>query len=936
MNNTFNKILSKYSLTLIILLSVVQIGFAQSMAADSTIKKGVLPNGMTYYLHATSVVKEVASYYLIQNVGSALEEDHQMGLAHFLEHMAFNGTAAFPEKTFLKKMEANGLVFGRDINAYTSLDETVYNINNVPTTPEMTQTGLQILHDWSNDLLLADHEIDAERGVIKEEWRTRMNGQARVMDQLSKVTYGHSKYAHRSPIGDMKVVENFKYQDLKDFYHDWYRTDLQAIAVIGDFDLNEMESNIKTLFNSIPALVDPKDRIYVRIEDNEKMQYGIAMDEEVTSAGSVFLIRHEVDTTRDLQADLKQSLLNSMIINMLNLRIQDIWMTPESPFVRAGSGYGRLTRLHEVFSLSIQPKKDQQQEAFSTAMKEVIAAKRFGFSRTELDRAIAKVFNDYENYISGLDTRSHQMIAGIIMDNFLRKESMSDIHSEFELVREYLEEISLDDIRIRLNDIYTSNNRALVVTGVEGENNLTEDEAIQIITDIENDPHLKPVQKSETNKSLMDEVNLSIGSISGLIQNEIGYSSYVLSNGMKVHFKRVDYKKNSIALEAISKGGSSLVMDADLASSLIVGNLYHASGLGDFSASELRKELTGKSAYLTPTIRTTSESFVGSSSINDIETLMQLLHLSFVKPRFDESSFEVVIQGLRNQLQRLSEDNRKKFQDSIKVAKYGIGQPRKPLFTEDLINQMSFEQIKKVYQERYHNPADFGIFITGDITKEVLEPLLSKYIANLPVSETFEDWEDNWVPWKSNQIEKEVHLTMDHPKSSVVLSMERNIEYSMKNKLLTEILQRMLTLRYTETLREEEGGTYGAGVIGELIDEPREIASLSIFFDCNPEMVDELVEIATTEMDKIKDGEIRSEEFENTIKAMLKARQEARQTNEYYMKVIKNQELNSYNIDDSKNFEEILESMTVKDLQQFAKTISSQNRFGRFVLRPMR
>jgi zinc protease len=411
------------------------INLEMPLPEEQSIKKGVLENGMTYYIHDTKVTKDVASYYIIQNVGSVLEKDNQQGLAHFLEHMAFNGTRDFPGKGILDKMQEHGLVFGKDINAYTSFDETVYNINNIPTTPELIDTGLSVLHNWSNYLSLTDEEIDSERGVVKEEWRTRQSGGMRVLQQTIGTMFNNSIYSERLPIGKMDIVEGFEYTALRDFYYDWYRTDLQAIAIIGDVNVDEIEQKIKTLFSTIPAVKNPIERTEVRIEDNEELIYDMGMDKEVTSSNIAFAIRHDKSLKNETLGDLKESLLNGMVTSIISTRLDEINQKPESPLLYAAVNYGSLSRLNNQFSARIVPKPNMQYKAFELVISEINRAVKFGFTKAEIGRVVAEYTGSYENQIAGLGNRSHGQIVRAMQTNYLENAHITDLSKEFEVAK---------------------------------------------------------------------------------------------------------------------------------------------------------------------------------------------------------------------------------------------------------------------------------------------------------------------------------------------------------------------------------------------------------------------------------------------------------------------------------------------------------------------
>ncbi|MCK5814494.1 MAG: insulinase family protein [Flavobacteriaceae bacterium] len=917
-------------------ISAQTINLNDPLPTDTRFKKGVLENGMTYYLHSTDVTKDVASYYIIQNVGSILENEDQRGLAHFLEHMAFNGTENFNGKEFLNTMQERGLVFGRDINAYTSFDETVYNVNNVPTTPEMTKIGLQILHDWSNYLLLTDEEIDSERGVIKEEWRTRQSGGMRVLEKTFPVRFNNSKYAYRFPIGLMSVVDNFEYKALRDFYHDWYRTDLQAIAIVGDFDVAEMEKKIIAKFSEIPAVENPLKRKMVRIPDNEELMFVMAMDEEVATSTISFNIRHDKSLEDQTVGDLKEGLIDMMINSMISTRINELSQNPEATFLWAGISYrDAWAVLHKEFGVSIGPKPDQQHAAFKEVLTEVIRATNFGFTKAEIDRTIIQLSSYYENKIAKIDDVSHASIIRTIQSNYLENAHMTDIVKEFELVKVIFDELKAEEIQARLQEMYAQKNRYITVTGVEGRKNLTKEDALAIILSVENDASIEAYAEESGDKSLMDGVNLTVGKIVSTEKNEkIEATTFTLSNGIKVHYKFVDKNKDDVKLQAISDGGKSLIDPADFASNEFVENVIQMSGLGEFSSTDLPKLLAGKTANSSFSIGEITEGISGSSNTKDVETMLQLVNLRFTHPRFDESSYKVFMQQLDSYLIRKGADIKSKISDSLTVTLYGNNNPKNRILTKEYVSEVSFETMKNIYNNRFANAADFEFFIVGDVKQEDLTPLLEQYIASIPTDESRENWKDNKAQWIQKNTDKDIYLVMENPKATVRFAVKNEMKYSLKNAQLMKTLGDVLQLRFTETLREEEGGTYGARSWGSLSKEPKEQGYLSISFDCNPDKVDDLVKIVNDEVQAIADGKIQQVDLDKTLKSYLKGREEAKNYNNYEMALLKNYVLEGYNMNDSANFEDIVNAITVKDLQKIAKKLLKSSSSFEIVFKP--
>lgn len=911
------------------------INFKTPLPEDQSIKKGVLENGLTYYIHKTTVTKDVASYYIIQNVGSVLEKDNQQGLAHFLEHMAFNGTKDFPGKGILDKMQEHGLVFGRDINAYTSFDETVYNVNNIPTTPELIDTGLSILHNWSNYLSLTEKEIDSERGVVKEEWRTRQNGGMRVLQQNIGTMFNNSIYSKRLPIGKMDVIEGFKYKALRDFYHDWYRTDLQAIAVIGDINTDEIEAKIKKLFSTIPAVKKPIKRTEFRIPDNKELIYDMGMDKEVTSSSISFGIRHNKSLKNETIADLKESLLNGMATSIISTRLNEINQKPDSPLLFASVRYGSLSRLNNEFSARIVPKPNMQHKAFELVISEINRAVKFGFTKAEISRIIAQYTSSYENQIAGLGNRSHGQIVRGIQTNYLENSHITDIKKEFEIAKVIFGQLTQKELLNQIQKLYLKNNRSIVVTGVKGNKNITKDEALKIINTIENDKTLKGYAEETNVKNLMSGVNLVPGSIISEKQDkEIGSTIFTLSNGVQVHYKFVNKNKNDVKLSAVSYGGQSLLSKEDLPSTLLLGNVIQMSGLGEFSAIDLPKVLAGKKASSRTSVGNTSETVSGSSSTKDVETMMQLVNLRFTKPRFDENSYKVLMQQVEAFLIRKSEQLQSKMQDSVTTILYGKNHPTERLFDKKLMSEMSFDKMKAIYSSRFGNAGDFKFFIVGDVSKETIKPLLEKYIASIPTTNEREEWKDNSVDWINNKIDKDVFLEMKDPKTSVRVVIKNDMKYSLKNSILMRAMGDVLQLRYTESLREEEGGTYGARTRGSISRRPTQEATISVNFDCNPDLAEKLIAIVHKEIKALEKGDIKQADLDKTLTNFLKAREESRNYNRFEMSLLKNSVLEGYNMNDPKNYEDIVKSITIKDLKNITKRLLKNNKSYEIVFKP--
>ncbi|RXP46576.1 insulinase family protein [Lutibacter sp. HS1-25] len=915
--------------------SAQNLNLDEPLPIDKTIKKGVLPNGMTYYIKSTDVVKEAASYYIIQNVGSILENDDQQGLAHFLEHMAFNGTESFPGKSILNTLQKHGAVFGKDINAYTSFDETVYNLNNIPTKDDLIDTCLTILNDWSNYLLLTDEEIDAERGVIKEEWRSRQNGQMRLYNTSLPITFNYSKYAYRLPIGLMSVVEEFNYKALRDFYHDWYRTDLQAIAVVGDINVDEVEQKIIEKFSKIPAVENPRERFVVDIPDNKEMLYSLGMDSEISTANISFGIRHKNSLEAETVADLKQSLLEGMVMSMLSSRIREQAQKSDATFLNAYTSFGSMTRTTNSFNVGISPKTNQQKEAFYQVFTEVVRAVKFGFIQSEIDRAIVQLKSSYENQIATKDAITHKWIVGSMQNNYLENKTICDIEQEYEIAKQIFDGITIEELHNTIKRLYTQENRYLNVTGVEGQDNLTEEQAKKAIKEIESNSTIEPYFEDLIGKTLVSDITINEGEIAKTETNsEIGATTFILSNGVKVHYKFVDKEKDRVTLNGYSYGGESLLNDDDLPSASLMRDLMQMSGLGDFSSTDLKKILAGKTANVNVNLGEITENFFGNSNTKDVETMLQMLHVYFVKPRFDEEAFKVLGNNLDNYLARRSKDVGEQMRDSMKVTIYGKNNPKEAIFNKDFVSKISFDKIKAIYNDRFGDASDFEFYIVGDVTEAQLKPLLKKYVASIPTDNTTEVFKDNGAEWISNKIDEDIYLTMADPKAKVNIAYKKELPYTIENSLYTNALGGVLQLRITETVRESEGGAYSPRAYATFFREPKSKAFISVSFDCNPDLADKLVEIVKDELQKMANGEINEDDLFKIKTNFIKEREQSKDKNAYDLQLLTAFYRYGYNMNNSENFEDIVNNMSIKNIQQIVKQVISEGQSYEIVFKP--
>ena len=682
-----------------------QINWNEALPTDSKVLVGKLPNGMTYYLRHNEEPKERASFYIIRNAGALLENDDQDGLAHFLEHMAFNGSKNFPGNSMIATLERHGISFGGNLNAYTTQDETVYNISSVPVKDEaLIDTCLLVLHDWSYYLTLSDEEIDEERGVITEEWRTRNNSSSRMRNQIMPVILKGSKYAERDVIGDLNVIQNFKPEVIREFYHKWYRTDLQAIAIVGDFDVAKMEQKIKDVFSSIPAIKNPEKRPFFEIPSHEETYYVLATDKEATSSGIQYMRvfrdeENDGDGTVTYQ-DIKNGLMANFFNSMVGSRISEMIQKGDAPFLSASIGYGGMARGYSSYTLSATAKPNQEKEALEAVIRENERIIQHGFTQSELDRVKTNTLVGLRSALKGADKINNEQYIKDMQANFLEKAGMVTIQDYVAAAEKIIPLITAEEVAAQVKKWWTPDNRSIVIMGPsEGVTHLTEKEARDIIAATEGKA-VEAYKDNVVSGSLIAEdlTGSKIVAVKELPQ--FNAEEWTLANGAKVIYRKADFEKDNVALSAYSAGGSSLYEDLDLlAAASEVGGFVGAYGLGDYDAIALRKVLTGKKAGCSVAIGSLYETVSGSATPQDFETMMQLLYLRFQKPRFDSQAHDVIIERNRIRVKQMEGQPQKMMQDSISMIAADYN-PRVMLYNDAYLDKLTLDKMEKVYRDR--------------------------------------------------------------------------------------------------------------------------------------------------------------------------------------------------------------------------------------------
>lgn len=921
----------KYSIRLmaaLLLLFSLSTAFSQSAAdlklpLDPEVKYGVLDNGMTYYIRNNSEPRDRASFYMIQNVGAILEDDSQNGLAHFLEHMAFNGTKNFPGKGILNTLEKHGVKFGYNINAFTSQDETVYNLSEVPTNkPGLLDTCLLVLNDWSNYLLLAEDEIEAERGVISEEWRTRRNAGFRMMKASMPYIYNNSKYAERDVIGDLEVIRNFEYDELRDFYHDWYRTDLQAIAVVGDFDAGEMEEKVIALFSKIPAVENPQERSVTMIPDNEELIFGVVTDKEADQSNISIYIRSFVASPGVENVEqLREEYIEQLFNRVMSQRISELLQKGEPPFVAGNIVRTSLTRNYDMTAIAVIAKTNEEALALSAILEEVERVKRHGVTAGELERAKSHLLNRMENRVKEKDKITHDQYAREYQSHYLGNNAFMDIEMEFQVMQALFNSITTDDIAQQLPGWFSTKNNVMVISGPESAEvqHLSEQEAMAILSDSKT-MEVAPYEDVEVATSLIETPNAAGEVVDNKEIPALEAEEWTLSNGAKVVYRFADYEKDNISFRAVSPGGSSLY-DADYVPSMeMLSSLVPFYGVGEYDQTTLQKMLTGKTVELNLQLDALTEGMQGSASPKDFETLMQLIHLRFTAPRFDEEAHAAITGRYLAFVENMNKNPQKIMSDSLSLILTDY-HPRTRVMDAGFIKDVQLQQIQEVYTDRFNDASDFTFFFVGNIQKEELVPYVEQYIATLPSTGRKEQWIDREVNEPEGRVAKNIAMELSVPKSTVILVFNNEMEYTPENLVMLRVINGILDLRFTESIREEEGGTYGVSASTSLSHFPDEKANMMIAFDTDPAKADHLKGLVYEELEALMKKGPSEKDLSKTVSNLLKQREEDSAHNGYWMNMLYNLYQHDVNFNDPGNYEEILRDLTVKDVKKGMKQL---------------
>ena len=915
-------------------------GFQQAVAqqmqfpplpVDKNVRIGQLDNGLTYYIRHNKLPENRAEFYIAQKVGSILEEPQQRGLAHFLEHMAFNGTKNFPGDDkglgVIPWCETVGIKFGTNLNAYTSIDETVYNISNAP----IDRTGvldscLLILHDWSNYILLKDDEIDKERGVIREEWRSRNSGMLRVYTDLLPTIYQGDKYADCMPIGSIDVINNFPYKDIRDYYHKWYRPDLQGIVIVGDIDVDAVEAKLKAVFADVQKPVNPAERTYYPVTDNKEPIVAIGTDKEVDDPSIEIYFKQDAtpDSEKNNVGYLASQYMTSMISSMLNARLSELVQSANPPFTRASSYYSDffVAKTKEAFALSASSKADGIETALKTLLQETERARRFGFTESEYARARANYLQSLESAYNEREKTKHGSYVREYVQNFLNGEPIPGIEAEYAMMNQLAPNIPLQAMNMVMQQLVPDSNQVVIIAGPakEGLKYPTKEEVINLLKGMK-DLDLQAYVDKVSDEPLMKEAPKGGKIISEKEGDIYGSTKLVLSNGVTVYVKKTDFKADEIRMKGTSLGGKSIFPDKDALNFAVMDNVIAVGGLGNFSQVDLTKVLAGKKVSVNAGLGATTENVFGTCSPKDFETMMQLTYLTFTAPRKDAEAFESFKNRMKAQLESAQANPLSSINDSLQKAMYN-NHPRVVMMKPEMVDQIDYDRILEMYNDRFKDASDFTFYFVGNIDLETAKPLIAEYLGALPAINRKETFKDTKMSIRKGVYKNEYAKEQQTPTATIVFLYSGKAPYTLKNDILLSFATQVLDMVYTEEVREKEGGTYGVNCFGDLQKYPKEQLLLQIVFQTDPAKKDKLAGIVVDELKKLAAEGPSDVHLQKVKEYMLKKYADNQKENGYWMNNLN--DYFYYGMDMTEGYTDIVNSITAKDIQKFVSDLLKQ------------
>ncbi len=916
--------------------AAAQVKLTDPLPIAPEIKIGKLSNGLTYYIRKNSRPEKKVELRLVVKAGSILEDDDQQGLAHFTEHMAFNGSKNFKKNDLVSFLQSIGVEFGADLNAYTSFDETVYILPIPLDKKENLDKGFLVLEDWASTVAFDNAEIDKERGVVLEESRLGKGANDRMNKVIYPKLFEGSKYAERLPIGKEDILKNFKYDVIKRFYKDWYRPDLMAVVVVGDLDPAEAEKMIKTHFEKLKNPAKPRPRIYSTIESRKTSEGLVVTDKEATNHILQILYSNKIAKPEVLVGDYRNQIVKGLFSAMLSQRMQELTQKPNPPYIFGGSNLGGFVHGYEVYSSFAVVSKAGAEPAISAVIQENERARRFGFTANELERTKKSMLRNIERSYNERDKSESKNYADEYIRNFLEQEPLPGIENEFNYYKQFLDGISLEEVNQLTAKLIPSNeNKLVILQGPE-----KADFAIPTNADlllIANNAEKIPVTAYEEKviaASLLEKAPEGGKIIFSKENKELGYHELTLGNGVKVILKPTDFKNDQVVMTATRFGGQSLYPDMDMYNAQYAATVVQQMGVKDISPTDLRKMLAGKTVNASPRISNLNEGMSGQSGSADVEAMLQLTYLYFTQPRKDEALFNSFVTKQQAMYQNLMSNPQAVYQDSMQVIMYNK-HPRGPRVpkVEDF-NKINLDRALDIYKERFGNATGFTFILVGSFDVAKIKPLIATYLGSLPSSPaSASSFKDLGIRPVKGVVKKEVKKGTE-PKSFISMAFTGEAPYTDEASLKLQALIEVLNIKLIESLREELSGIYGGGMRGSLAKNPYNNYTINVSLPCGPENVDKLIKATMDEIQKIKDNGPAEADLTKVKETWTKQYQEDVKDNNYWLNKLQQSVEMGSNAGDVLTVEKRINALTTKDVKEAANLYFNMKNYLQVVLNP--
>jgi len=899
---------------------------------DPAVKVGKLPNGFTYYIRKNVEPKNRVVMYLANKVGSILENDNQRGLAHFMEHMSFNGTKNYPKNELVNYLQKTGVRFGADLNAYTSFDETVYQLPIPSDDPAIVKHGLQIMRDWAQDATLETVEIDKERGVVLEEKRLGKGAQQRMQDKYLPMLFNNSRYSNRLPIGTEDVLKNAKPETIKQYYKDWYRPNLQALIVVGDIDVAQMEKMIKEKFSDLKNPVKQLPRIKYSIPLAGKNQFIAVTDKEFPVTVVQILIKHKEQPLLT-RADLKNSIIRSLYNQMLGARFSELSKQANPPFLQAGSNISGFLAGLDAATTFIVAKPGELEKGLKTTFTEVERVKRFGFTATELERAKASFLNAQESAFKEKNKTPSNNFVQEYLQLFLKGTVSPGIDYEYAFYKQTTPSITLADVNAIAKKYITDTNRDVILMAPEKDKDKLPTETVvnEWINNVLKET-IVPYVDQVSDKPLLAKKPVAGKVVSEKTIAELGVTELKLSNGVKVILKPTDFKNDEINFYAFSPGGTSLYSDADYQSAANAASVISRGGVGEFNSIQLPKYLNGKRVFVSPMISERSEGISASTTPKDLETALQLTYLYFTAPRKDSEIFKGIISQQKGNLANRETDPNSVFSDTVSAV-MGNNNIRRTGPSIAKLDQINLDRAYEIYKERFADASDFTFTIVGSFEVAKIKPLLEQYLGALPSTNRKESAVDLKIKAPAGIVNKTVYKGQE-PKATVRLVFSGDYTYNENNNNQLDALAEVLNIKLIERLREAEGGVYGVGAGASYNKFPTNRYSLSISFGCAPENVEKLIAATLDEINKIKTNGAAAVDIQKFVAEETRTTETQLKSNPFWLNTLVSAAQNEEDPKAVLTYIESLKKVTPESLKEAANTYLSGKNYIRLVLLP--